>query len=547
MEEFILRNKNKKKEITSLAAREEKKLSLRKEHISNAIMSSRIKESLSIPIKEDYMIQIDDLHVENNDSVKLFMSVDNDMKIKLALEMLNSPDISLYKFGIKQILNFLSVLDKSHSSKTRELFTDKVLETLMENMFKPGQEKKIIYETCCVFIYLTYFLPDYSVFLVQYLDRLFTSFLVNQNDNFIKSQVLWVFIHVLLEKKEEVKSKMQNYNALINLVFSTIDQCRTNSFELLNYLGKIFWLYGLLYTIQDPHELIVQRALKDIPVIAQFTVTQLKLNVFNEAVYAIKEFLIAYMNDDKLSTTKADNPYYKMIIKCDFPKNLTNKIFEENEINDFETKNSIINILINITYLSNKQTLRLIEEGILEQIEKCLDYTIRTEKTNKKKFINSILDLIHNICDCDDETVQNSVVRKSSVCKYLIQMGNNKQFSFCFEEIIGIFLFLLELGSIRIQTELVVIKLPELLDEMLSEFEFPQNNELAIKCLSCMKILFEYGEGMIKGRNIITDLYNFKLTKSKLEKLASFTEEGEQIKIISSLASEILEKYFPSN
>ena len=190
-----------KYKYNTLQIREQKILSLRKEKLNNITMLSRInsfkqtQNSTLVKSENEYQINIPDLHIDSNDTVKLFYSSNNVTQINLAIKMLQSPDISLRKFGFRQIRNYASTLTKNDRTTLLSIITKEIFQQIL-NFLTPDQDKRIIYEISWICIYLTYLTNEYSITINQNAMQFYT-LIKNQTDLIIKKQLLWIIGNVM--------------------------------------------------------------------------------------------------------------------------------------------------------------------------------------------------------------------------------------------------------------------------------------------------------------------------------------------------------------
>ena len=190
-----------KYKYNTLQIREQKILSLRKEKLNNITMLSRInsfkqtQNSTLVKSENEYQINIPDLHIDSTDTVKLFYSSNNVTQINLAIKMLQSPDISLRKFGFRQIRNYASTLTKNDRTTLLSIITKEIFQQIL-NFLTPDQDKRIIYEISWICIYLTYLTNEYSITINQNAMQFYT-LIKNQTDLIIKKQLLWIIGNVM--------------------------------------------------------------------------------------------------------------------------------------------------------------------------------------------------------------------------------------------------------------------------------------------------------------------------------------------------------------
>lgn len=533
-----------KSKYNTLQIREQKILSLRKEKLSNITMLSRInsfkqaQNSTLVKSENEYQINIPDLHVDNNDTVKLFYSSNNVTQINLAIKMLQSPDISLQKFGLRQIRNYASTLTKSDRPSLLVTITQGIFQQILNLLF-PNQDKKIIYEISWIFIYLTYLTNEYSITINQN-PKQFCNLICSQVDLIIKKQLLWIIGNVMSGGIYMLKKTLEAHQYLPKYIYSMIED--PNIMNNIHIYGTVIWLYGLFFDSENlQSDLINNKCFKHIPIINKFTKTKINMFLFQESIYAIKQFLVSLVNIKDCCKDKPDYEKYNTLISSLSLYQLVNGIYEKenNNKNYISVKTNILNIFVILSYIDDDYTLELIDNDILDKIELILGL-FESNKLPGGDFISYFLLFIYNMASSKSKEVLHQL-RNSTICKRLVNLLNNNILLEHKEIIINIFKELLESRSDRIKTELIVIGVPELCNDALDDIDDMKKEDIVLMSLENLKILLEYGDEFIKEKNIIQELLEHKNCRGKLEKILLSKTKNKDI---CNIAESVLNKYF---
>ena len=534
----------KKYKYNTLQIREQKILSLRKEKLNNITMLSRInsfkqtQNSTLVKSENEYQINIPDLHIDSNDTVKLFYSSNNVTQINLATKMLQSPDISLRKFGFRQIRNYASTLTKNDRTTLLSIITKEIFQQIL-NFLTPDQDKRIIYEISWICIYLTYLTNEYSITINQNAMQFYT-LIRNQTDLIIKKQLLWIIGNVMSGGSYILKKTLEAHQYLPNYIYSMLED--TNIMNNIHIYGTIIWLYGLFFDSEElKSDLINIKCFIHIPIINKFTKTKINMYLFQESIYAIKQFLVTLVNVKDCCKDRPDYEKYNTLISNLSLYQLVNGIYEkENDNKDYiDCKTNILNIFVILSYIDDDYTVQLIDNDILEQIELILDL-FESNKLLGGEFISYFLLFIYNMASSKSKEVLHKL-RNSTICKRLINLLNNNILLEHKEVIISIFKELLESRSDRIKTELIVIGVPELCNNALDDIDDMKKEDIVLMSLENLKILLEYGDEFIKEKNIIQELLEHKNCRGKLEKILLSKTKNKNI---CNIAESVLNKYF---
>ena len=98
------------KKLDALVLRQYNKLSLRKNKIQTFHTQQRLNYSFhNTKFEYEYEINVNQLHLLNNDTVNLYYAAnDINTKMIIATSMLQSPDVFLRKFAIRQVRDITS-------------------------------------------------------------------------------------------------------------------------------------------------------------------------------------------------------------------------------------------------------------------------------------------------------------------------------------------------------------------------------------------------------------------------------------------------------
>ena len=174
--------------------------------------------------------------------------------------MLQSPDISLRKFGFRQIRNYASTLTKNDRTTLLSIITKEIFQQIL-NFLTPDQDKRIIYEISWICIYLTYLTNEYSITINQNAMQFYT-LIKNQTDLIIKKQLLWIIGNVMSGGSYILKKTLEAHQYLPNYIYSMLED--TNIMNNIHIYGTMVLLDSVsLEELDYPYDINIDDEITD--------------------------------------------------------------------------------------------------------------------------------------------------------------------------------------------------------------------------------------------------------------------------------------------
>lgn len=536
-------NYSPKKKLTPEMISEQRILTLRKTAIKNNVILSKIKEieEYNNHNEKSYEIKVSELSLNDeysNGLISKFYEEDSqDKQIQMALSMIN-PQITkseIKQFGIKQIRNWIqTLLCKGNQSLniTESLITKDILDSIVLIIYQNPQHVRILYETTYILIYLTH-LPKYSLLLVNHIKSLY-QFLIVQKDQIVIKQVLWIFHHMMLEG-ETMKDTICSQCDIINYICNVIE---THDSNVISLNAMCFWIFGKLLKTRECIYLIKEKCIKIIPIIARYIRTQLDKNVFTESLMALKRFLGLF--EETIHNTALLN----MIKTLELPRYLAPFLSLKDASSN--NKNAIMSVFISLANLSKYFAEEIIDQEVICHLEDVIRTITLNEEIKKKlvntnnKFLNKILKLIEIFSSEQmPNSIKKSLVRKTKICSELFVLKRLVQNSLYEKELMNIFNNFLNSESQMIITHMIVIGIPELLNDSL---DLSSSTEILLLSMTGIETIIKYGIGIVKTHNFVLAFLELKDCGGKLEKLLSHSNEK-----VAAYANHLLKEYFNYN
>ena len=151
-------------------------------------------------------------------------------------------------------------------------------------------------------------------------------------------------------------------------------------------------------------------------------------------------FLSAFTNfykANKINFDKEnDEEFRKLMNNIEIDKHIILFIYD-NSINDFELRIEIIELMNNLLTINNSEfAIKLIDNGISEQISNIQDYLLENENScsldekNMKLLYSLHIDLIDNLISTQSEYIIQDICIEHSCISNLFQLINNSKFCF---------------------------------------------------------------------------------------------------------------------
>ena len=526
-----------KEKYNPLEVREEKILTLRKKKL-NRISFDRLKSyeqsNASSNIKS-YEINPTELNLTNNEVIKMYYTKDKLSQFQMSLQLLGNSDPFIVKFAIHGIKIFTDTLSQTEKDNIQMYIPENIFKGLLQFLI-PNQDKQVLYEIAKILIVLTYTNNFYSTLIIQNAQNFYT-FILSQKDPVLIKQLLWVLANVLGGSESLLNQAIKTYQFLPDYIYGIIEK-EESIYHSIEIFTIVLWIYGRFY--ESPllvNTLIESKCFVHLPIIAKFIRTQIYMTLFEEAVYAIHQFIkfLVEIKECRKDTENAEK--YNALIKSLHLSQLVSFLKEKESR---RTKEYILKIFALLGYLEDSYLIELISNGLITQLENILIEIDAQSEVKIDNFWWNYLMLIYNMATSRKSSVTYSISRNSSICQRLIKYTMTNKFSSCKEEVMNIFSGLLDNNFEKIKTELIVIYLPELCVMCLDEIDNPKQGDTVLFTLNCIAKLLEHGAKMMKNRNIVRDLLLQKNCKEKLEKIMIKSKNQEVI----SESNFLLKTYF---
>ena len=562
---FFTQNKNSEKEnlnlINLISAQ---KISLRKQIMTKSRLSSRLKSLKNVTYEESfYQINLNKLNLNNNENIIKFNSSSNEIeKLNILFNLLIQNDINLLKFSIFHIRNILDDFDVKRAKilNLNKIITNDAINFFFKLLYENLNDKQMIYELSYIIILLIYLeVFDLNIFInnSQKIFDLSQKF----NDPILIKKLIWILGLITNQLvNDELNKFLDSLQNFYLFIINSIEKLENlNNFQVTNanidLIDIKIWIYGIFYNnkyykiknlIEDEN-----KCLKHIKIISQFCKNNIYDNLYYDSLDAIC-FIINEINDNQLKIINENDNLFKKFKKtfksCEFIENLIPNL-NNSKIRE---QTNIINILVFISYLSNKSMLKMIDYNICENIEKLLYNINSKESLNEyKKLIINILDFINNF------TVNykyiNPFVRKTDCFNYLINIINKTGNLNQRLNLLEIFDNIFEINNKKLITELVMGNLPEFYVECLKINESSKTNLIIELTLKGIGKLLNYGDEFNNNNlndnnnvikvNLLENTFETLNINYLLEKI-SLSKNSQKN---SEIANYLLEKYFSHN
>ena len=562
---FFTQNKNSEKEnlnlINLISAQ---KISLRKQIMTKSRLSSRLKSLKNVTYEESfYQINLNKLNLNNNENIIKFNSSSNEIeKLNILFNLLIQNDINLLKFSIFHIRNILDDFDVKRAKilNLNKIITNDAINFFFKLLYENLNDKQMIYELSYIIILLIYLeVFDLNIFInnSQKIFDLSQKF----NDPILIKKLIWILGLITNQLvNDELNKFLDSLQNFYLFIINSIEKLENlNNFQVTNanidLIDIKIWIYGIFYNnkyykiknlIEDEN-----KCLKHIKIISQFCKNNIYDNLYYDSLDTIC-FIINEINDNQLKIINENDNLFKKFKKtfksCEFIENLIPNL-NNSKIRE---QTNIINILVFISYLSNKSMLKMIDYNICENIEKLLYNINSKESLNEyKKLIINILDFINNF------TVNykyiNPFVRKTDCFNYLINIINKTGNLNQRLNLLEIFDNIFEINNKKLITELVMGNLPEFYVECLKINESSKTNLIIELTLKGIGKLLNYGDEFNNNNlndnnnvikvNLLENTFETLNINYLLEKI-SLSKNSQKN---SEIANYLLEKYFSHN
>ena len=562
---FFTQNKNSEKENLNLVNLiSAQKISLRKQIMTKSRLSSRLKSLKNVTYEESfYQINLNKLNLNNNENIIKFNSSSNEIeKLNILFNLLIQNDINLLKFSIFHIRNILDDFDVKRAKilNLNKIITNDAINFFFKLLYENLNDKQMIYELSYIIILLIYLeVFDLNIF-INNSQKIFDLSL-KFNDPILIKKLIWILGLITNQLvNDELNKFLDSLQNFYLFIINSIEKLENlNNFQVTNanidLIDIKIWIYGIFYNnkyykiknlIEDEN-----KCLKHIKIISQFCKNNIYDNLYYDSLDTIC-FIINEINDNQLKIINENDNLFKKFKKtfksCEFIENLIPNL-NNSKIRE---QTNIINILVFISYLSNKSMLKMIDYNICENIEKLLYNINSKESLNEyKKLIINILDFINNF------TVNykyiNPFVRKTDCFNYLINIINKTGNLNQRLNLLEIFDNIFEINNKKLITELVMGNLPEFYVECLKINESSKTNLIIELTLKGIGKLLNYGDEFNNNNlndnnnvikvNLLENTFETLNINYLLEKI-SLSKNSQKN---SEIANYLLEKYFSHN
>jgi hypothetical protein len=543
------------KKLDALVLRQYNKLSLRKNKIQIFHTQQRLNYSFNnSKFEYEYEININQLHLLNNDTVNLYYAAnDINTKMIIATNMLQSPNVFLRKFAIRQIRDITSERELQIP-----LINNNIINLLLQFLFEDKQDKTINYEIVWILKNLSIISDCYSYIVLDNIDK-FTKMICEDNqDIFITKRLIWMFSNFMSSSSKFRDTVINQSKLLINFIYSIIESIDSSNFSKIELLDIVFSLYNLFYQsdILKTH-LIQHKAFIHLPSISKCIKSQLNMSLFCESISVIHSFLITYIElKDEINEKEK---YILLLKQCDLCS-LVPFIYQSLESLDEyqETKANILHMYIILSYLSDEFIVSLIDNNILTSIEQMFcDLSSKMSKTFKQMYFGKIITLLSNFIGADSNELafnnQNMITRKYNIIKYLLELLiNNGDLIQEKKKAFHIFKVLLlndNYDNTNIKTELVVYGILDYLLIIINSIDSvnKKNMKHVTSVIECFVSLLEYGKDLPKNDNFIHNFLEIKGFIEIINKLYQMELKQEKSEELIKYIEHLKEKYFNYN
>jgi hypothetical protein len=453
----LINNKNDSSKNEFRSLNEEHTLSLRKKRnnkhtyqLKNLNLAQNI---LNHNININQIINL----IENQEIYIKYKSSENEYeKLNYIMQMMIFNNNNILKYALVELKQYLiKIKDKDEFSSKNLLnyFNEKMFKFLIELLIKNKntyinlEEYYQIKTILCHIISNLCILNDFYInSLLEYFQDILT-FLIHEQDNIFKNEIYTMIIKILLtqNKKENETDKLeQNYKYFSNLVIDEIINLNKESNTISNlkilFPTLLSFISAIIYNnirINKNFIFDIKKLLYILSFINKYLSTSfMETNIMKSALNFLSAFTNFYKANKINFDKENDEEFRKLMNNIEIDKHIILFIYD-NSINDFELRIEIIELMNNLLTINNSEfAIKLIDNGISEQISNIQDYLLENENScsldekNMKLLYSLHIDLIDNLISTQSEYIIQDICIEHSCISNLFQLINNSKFCF---------------------------------------------------------------------------------------------------------------------
>jgi len=453
----LINNKNDSSKNEFRSLNEEHTLSLRKKR--NNKHSCQLKNLNLAQNILNHNININQIInlIENQEIYIKYKSSENEYeKLNYIMQMMIFNNNNILKYALVELKQYLiKIKDKDEFSSKNLLnyFNEKMFKFLIELLIKNKntyinlEEYYQIKTILCHIISNLCILNDFYInSLLEYFQDIL-NFLIHEQDNIFKNEIYTMIIKILLtqNKKENETDKLeQNYKYFSNLVIDEIINLNKESNTISNlkilFPTLLSFISAIIYNnirINKNFIFDIKKLLYILSFINKYLSTSfMETNIMKSALNFLSAFTNFYKANKINFDKDNDEEFRKLMNNIEIDKHIILFIYD-NSINDFELRIEIIELMNNLLTINNSEfAIKLIDNGISEQISNIQDYLLENENScsldekNMKLLYSLHIDLIDNLISTQSEYIIQDICIEHSCISNLFQLINNSKFCF---------------------------------------------------------------------------------------------------------------------
>ena len=395
--------------------------------------------------------------IENQEIYIKYKSSENEYeKLNYIMQMMIFNNNNILKYALVELKQYLiKIKDKDEFSSKNLLnyFNEKMFKFLIELLIKNKntyinlEEYYQIKTILCHIISNLCILNDFYInSLLEYFKDIL-NFLIHEQDNIFKNEIYTMIIKILLtqNKKENETDKLeQNYKYFSNLVIDEIINLNKESNTISNlkilFPTLLSFISAIIYNnirINKNFIFDIKKLLYILSFINKYLSTSfMETNIMKSALNFLSAFTNFYKANKINFDKENDEEFRKLMNNIEIDKHIILFIYD-NSINDFELRIEIIELMNNLLTINNSEfAIKLIDNGISEQISNIQDYLLENENScsldekNMKLLYSLHIDLIDNLISTQSEYIIQDICIEHSCISNLFQLINNSKFCF---------------------------------------------------------------------------------------------------------------------
>lgn len=456
-----------------------------------------------------------------------FDSSCQERRLVLASNYLASDNIDVIKYG----MYFIRTIIEGTHSKIEEAIPIEVVNSICSSLLL-HEDLSIYYEGCTSLINLTKSSSHFTKLLAEekYLKVIIQLFL-KQNDIRIRSQILLILGNMLEELETPFLLLIQNHFNLCQIVldYITKDNPKSgNNNDILSIpiVSKwiMLWFTGLIikYIPNQNISELIYKSMPSFKVIISYLITNLNKKLFSEALSCVRNLIHQASECGVLTVILDQIDIYPLLSKyVDYSLPSTNLI-------------DLFEILLSLTYSNNEAVDCLFKTNFFINTSTFLFEYSKKLCSSKRIAIISLLNLLKNCALCSDG--KNYIVRKTSATFYLceiIKVVNDKEIV---KGILSVLLECLDDNRSDIKCEMIRIEVPEV---FIIKLKDSTEAEMIDLCLKGIDLFLAFGTSIVKGKNILKELFELSNITEMLERLTNHQDQT-----VTGYSQQLLFRYF---